>query len=127
MSQTRNRAVLRMPLSYANLAYSHYAERGSSSVTSCYYCEYNIRVKRIKFDIRRWTIDKIKLRMCDLSKTHDSQKTVIKTTTVTCIGKYINRSNKHDKIRSRINRNRVVCYSVSMEELYTFDGSFERV
>lgn len=54
------------------------------------------------------------------------RKTATKTNN--CVGEYINRSNKHDKIRSRINRNRVVCYRTPScsrrRSIYTYTRHF---
>lgn len=68
MSQTRNRAALSMPLSYANLAYFHCAEHGSSTDTSCY-CEHNIHTERFEYTFGRMRhLKQAKLRMRDLLK-----------------------------------------------------------
>lgn len=113
MSQTRNRAALSMPLSYANLAYYHYAfsvERGSSSVTSRYHWEYNIHVVRIKFDVCRWiTWNKID-NVWFIEDPRVSEKQRRKQQLRCTLENNINRWNKHDEIRSRISRNRVVRY-----------------
>lgn len=90
-----------MPLSYANLAYSHYAfsaERGSSSVMSRYYRDANnIRVKSIEFSTigdRTKIMARNKIKNAMIYQTaHAVLGKPAAKTTITLIGKLIVRTN----------------------------------